>query len=104
MALKTLLLMVALAALATAQQQKKDGPPVLTVHQVKPGLFVIASAGANSEVRVTSDALIVVDGKLPGEQNFDALMKQIKSISDKPVKYLIARSTMRTTRATTSDF
>ena len=90
MVLKTALVIAALAALAPAQQQKKGGgQPVQPAQQVKPGLYMIAGAGANSEVRVTNDGLIVVDGKLPGEQNYNDLMAQIKSISTKPVKYLI---------------
>lgn len=50
---------------------------------------MITGAGANTEVRVTTEGLIVVDGKLPGEQNYTALMEQIKMISPQPVKYLI---------------
>ena len=90
MVLKTALVIAALAGLSPAQQQKKGGgQPVQPSQQVKPGLYMIAGAGANSEVRVTNDGLIVVDGKLPGEQNYNDLMAQIKSISTKPVKYLI---------------
>ena len=87
---KTAMLIAALAILAPAQGRKGGGgQPVQPAHQVKPGLYMIAGAGANSEVRVTNDGLIVVDGKLPGEKNYDDLMEQIKSISNKPVKYLI---------------
>jgi len=86
---KILILLTALTALASAQQKKDAGPPVLTVQQVKPGLFEITGAGANTEVRVTRDTLIVVDGKLPGEQIYNALMQQIGSIGKLPVKTLI---------------
>ncbi|HEY1240099.1 MAG TPA: MBL fold metallo-hydrolase [Bryobacteraceae bacterium] len=87
---KTAIVLAALAALAPAQQQKKGGgQPVQPAQQVKPGLYMIAGAGANSEVRVTNDGLIVVDDKLPGEKNYDDLMAQIKSISSQPIKYLI---------------
>ena len=55
----------------------------------KPELYMITGAGANSIVRVTSQGLIVVDGKLPGQANYDALMALIKTVSDQPVKYLI---------------
>jgi len=65
------------------------GPPNLATQQVKPGLFMITGAGANTEVRVTNDGLIVVDGKLPGDANYTALMEQIKMISPQPIKYLI---------------
>ncbi|HUI79325.1 MAG TPA: MBL fold metallo-hydrolase [Bryobacteraceae bacterium] len=68
---------------------KKGGPPMLATQQVKPGLFMITGAGANTEVRVTNEGLIVVDGKLPGDDNYNALMDQVKMISSQPIKYLI---------------
>lgn len=87
---KTAILVAALAILAPAQQQKKGGgQPVQPIQQVKPGLYMIAGAGANSEVRVTNQGLIVVDGKLPSQKNYDDLMAQIKTVSNEPVKYLI---------------
>jgi cyclase len=67
----------------------RGGPQPQATQLVKPGLYMITGAGANSEVRVTNEGLIVVDGKLPGEQNYNALMEQIKMISPQPVKYLI---------------
>ncbi|MBV8730380.1 MAG: MBL fold metallo-hydrolase [Acidobacteriia bacterium] len=57
--------------------------------QIKPGLIVITGAGANSEVRVTPEGLIVVDGKLPGEPSYNGLLEQIKAISPLPIRYLI---------------
>lgn len=83
------------AILAVAQAQparggKKGGrQPVQPIEQVKPGLYMVAGAGANSEVRVTNAGVILVDGKLPGETNYDDLMAQIKSVTNQPVKYLI---------------
>jgi glyoxylase-like metal-dependent hydrolase (beta-lactamase superfamily II) len=65
------------------------GQPVQGIDQVRPGLFIVAGAGANSIVRVTNDGVILVDGKLPGEENYNALMDRIKSVTDKPVKYMI---------------
>src|SRR5215831_14035136 len=65
------------------------GQPVQPIAQLRPGLFIVAGAGANSIVRVTSDGVILVDGKLPGEENYKALMDQIKSVTDKPVKFMI---------------
>ena len=50
---------------------------------------MITGAGANTTVRVTSQGLIVVDGKLNSQANYDALMALIKSVSDQPIKYLI---------------
>jgi cyclase len=89
---KTSILMIFLAALGFTQNRGgrgRGGPPNLMTQQVKPGLFMISGAGANTEVRVTNDGLIVVDGKLPGEQNYNALMEQIKMISSQPIKYII---------------
>lgn len=83
-------LAAALAMTAAAQGRKGGGGrPVEPIQQVKPGLYMIAGAGANTEVRVTNQGLIVVDGKLAGEKNYDDLMAQIKSVSNEPVKYLI---------------
>ena len=80
----------AIAAVAPAQQPNKGGrQPVEPIRLVKPGLYVIAGAGANSEVRVTPQGLIVVDGKLGGETVYADLMAQVKSVSNLPVKYLI---------------
>src|ERR1700688_1302833 len=62
---------------------------VQPVQQVKPGLYMVAGAGANSLVRVTNDGVILVDGKLAGDQNYTGLIEQIKTVTDKPVKFLI---------------
>ncbi len=66
----------------------KGGNPVGMIREVKPGFYMVPGAGANSGVRVTSAGVILVDGKLPGEKNYDDLMAQIKSVTDQPVKYL----------------
>ena len=50
---------------------------------------MITGAGGNTTVRVTNEGLIVVDGKLAGDANYNALMALIKGVSDQPVKYLI---------------
>jgi len=67
----------------------RAAPQPQAIQQVKPGLYMITGAGANTTVRVTSQGLIVVDGKLPGQANYDALMALIKGVSDQPIKYLI---------------
>jgi cyclase len=93
--MRTLFLAALAAVLVWAQEpagrggRGRGGPQPQATQQVKPGLFMITGAGANSEIRVTSEGLIVVDGKLPGEQNYNALMEQIKMISSLPIKYLI---------------
>ena len=90
MSRKVLFIAAFVAPLLIAQPPgKKGGPPMLMTQQVKPGLYMITGAGANTEVRVTNEGLIVVDGKLPGDENYNALMEQIKMISSQPIKYLI---------------
>src|ERR1700728_2130046 len=86
---------LAAAVLAQAQQPPapaaggRGAPQPQAIQQVKPGLYMITGAGGNTTVRVTNQGLIVVDGKLPGQANYDALLALIKGVSDKPVKYLI---------------
>src|ERR1700722_12721488 len=92
-------ILIALAFLAAvlAQPQQPAAPAAggrgatqpQAIQQVKPGLYMITGAGGNTTVRVTSQGLIVVDGKLPSQANYDALMALIKGVSDQPVKYLI---------------
>ncbi len=65
------------------------GQPVQPIQLVKPGLYLVEGAGANSEVRVTGEGIILVDGKLPSQKNYDDLMEQIKSVSTQPVKFLL---------------
>jgi cyclase len=92
---KSLFVTVAIAAITVAaleaqdKQGKGKGGRDMTQHtsQVKPGLFFIQGAGGNSLLRVTTDGLILMDGKLPG--NYAPLMEQIKSVSNQPIKYLI---------------
>jgi len=90
--MKTLFIAVAIltaASLAEAQGGGGRGPQPQAIQQVKPGLYMITGAGGNSTFRVTSGGIILVDGKLPGEANYNGLMALIKGASDQPVKYLI---------------
>lgn len=90
--MKTLSIAVAIlsaAALAQAQGGGGRAPQAQAIQQVKPGLYMVTGAGGNSTFRVTSEGVILVDGKLPGDANYNALMALIKGVTDKPVKYLI---------------
>jgi len=77
------------AAPAAGQGRGRGGQPIQPIQPVKPGLYVVAGAGANSLVRVTTEGVILVDGKLPGIQNYNGLMDQIKTVTDKPVRFVI---------------
>jgi cyclase len=77
------------ASLAQAQGGGGRAPQPQAIQLVKPGLYMITGAGGNSTVRITSEGIILVDGKLPGDANYNALMALIKGVSDQPIKYLI---------------
>ena len=56
---------------------------------IKPGLYMVTGAGANTMVRVTDEGILVVDTKQIGPSNYDNLMAQIRTVSDKPVKFVV---------------
>jgi cyclase len=65
------------------------GQTVEKIRQLKPNLYMITGGGANTLVRVTGEGLIVVDTKNPGDENFNRVMEEIKSVSSLPVKYVL---------------
>jgi glyoxylase-like metal-dependent hydrolase (beta-lactamase superfamily II) len=65
------------------------GQTVEKIRQLKPDLYLITGGGANTLVRVTPAGLIVVDTKNPGDENFNRVMEEIKSVSSQPVKFVI---------------
>lgn len=80
---------LASAVLLPGQPPPARAPQPQAIQQVKPGLYMITGAGGNSTLRITTQGLILVDGKLPSQANYDALMALIKGVSDQPIKYLI---------------
>jgi cyclase len=62
--------------------------PVEKAVQLKPDLYYVPGAGANTVIRVTPDGLILIDTKNPGAEIAAALVEQIKTISSLPVKYV----------------
>lgn len=83
--------LIAAPALAQVPAPALPPPPTApqTIHLVKPDLYMVTGGGGNTTVRVTSAGLIVVDGKNPGQQFYDDLMGQIRTVSAQPVKYLV---------------
>jgi cyclase len=65
------------------------GPPAAppAIKEIKPGLYIVTGIGGNTTVRVDPAGLIVVDTKNLGQANYDALMTQIRTVSQAPVKY-----------------
>src|ERR1700733_12687619 len=67
----------------------RAGQTVEKIRQLKPDLYLITGGGANTLVRVTTEGLIVVDTKNPGDVNYNRVMEEIRSVSNLPVKYVI---------------
>src|SRR6185503_15300762 len=67
----------------------KAGATVEKIRLLKPNLYMITGGGANTLVRVTPEGLIVVDTKNPGDENYNRVMEEIKSVSTLPVKYVL---------------
>jgi len=65
------------------------GQTVEKIRQLKPDLYMITGGGANTLVRVTPEGLIVVDTKNPGDDNYNRVMEEIRSVSSLPVKYVL---------------
>jgi glyoxylase-like metal-dependent hydrolase (beta-lactamase superfamily II) len=87
------------ATLGVAAQAPQGGAPggrgaaagqtVEKIRELKPNLYMVTGAGANSLVRVTPEGLIVVDTKLASDENYKRLMEEIASVSKLPVKYVL---------------
>jgi len=67
----------------------KAGATVEKIRLLKPNLYMVTGGGANTLIRVTPEGLIVVDTKNPGDDNYNRLMEEIKSVSNLPVKYVL---------------
>jgi len=68
------------------------GGPGQTVEKIRslaPNLYMITGGGANTLVRVTPEGIILVDTKNPGDENFNRVMEEVRSVSPLPVKYVL---------------
>src|SRR5438067_5836748 len=86
-----LLSAIVLAALAVAgaaaQQQRPRIPPTGAIRKVRYNLYVIPGAGGNTTVFVTQGGVVLVDTKLPN--NGEAILTQVRTVTDKPVSTII---------------
>jgi cyclase len=71
-----------------AYTQTQAQPPKLTLSKVKDDLYMIEGDGGNVAVYVTSEGVILVDDKF--EQDHDAIVAQVKSVTNLPVKYVLS--------------
>jgi len=70
------------------QRAAAPPPPPMAVKQVKPGVYMVINGGGNSTVRVTDQGIILVDTKNLGDQFYNDLVAQIKTVTSQPVKYV----------------
>src|SRR5215470_13846704 len=75
------------AAGAAAPQPRPRIPPTGAIKQVRDNLYVIPGAGGNTTVFVTQAGVVLVDTKLPG--NGEAILNQVRTVTDKPVSTII---------------
>ena len=84
-------IVVAGAVGAVFGQAPQGGPPpaMLTIEQIKPGLYAILNPGANTlAVRVTNEGVLIVDDMF--ERNYEDIIRLVKTVTDQPVKYVIS--------------
>jgi cyclase len=62
-------------------------PPKLTISKVKDSLYEIEGDGGNVAVLVTSEGVLLVDDKF--EQDHDAIVAGVKSVTAQPIKFII---------------
>lgn len=58
------------------------------LEKIKDDLYVISGDGGNVTVYLTNEGVILVDAKF--ERNHDDIMDKVKSLTDKPIKYVIS--------------
>jgi glyoxylase-like metal-dependent hydrolase (beta-lactamase superfamily II) len=71
-----------------AYTQTQRQPPELKLNKVFDDLYEIEGDGGNVAVYVTDEGVILVDDKY--EQDHDQIVAKVKSVTDKPVKYVLS--------------
>jgi cyclase len=70
-----------------AYTQNPAQPPQLTINKVKDDLYEIEGDGGNVAVLVTGEGVVLVDDKY--DQDHDAILSKVKSVTDQPIKYIL---------------
>lgn len=69
-------------------QNSGSQPPQLTLNKVKDDLYEIEGDGGNVAAYLTDEGVILVDDKF--EQDHDNIVAKVKSVTDKPIKYVLS--------------
>jgi glyoxylase-like metal-dependent hydrolase (beta-lactamase superfamily II) len=92
--LLTAIAVAGLTVAGVAAQQRGGGggagpriPPTGTIEKIKDTLYKIPGAGSNTTVFITAEGVVLVDTKLAN--NGEAILKQVQTITDKPVSMII---------------
>jgi len=80
--------MLSAIAGATLLSKGKAQGPKLTLNQVKNDLYEIEGDGGNVAVFLTDEGVILVDDKF--ERDYEGIMTHVKSLTSKPVKYVLS--------------
>jgi cyclase len=70
-----------------AYTQNQGQPPKLKINKVHNDLYEIEGDGGNVAVLVTDEGIVLIDDKF--DQDHDAILAQINTVSQQPVKYVI---------------
>ncbi|MDP8991327.1 MAG: MBL fold metallo-hydrolase [Acidobacteriota bacterium] len=87
LAAAALFAMCGLPIFAQANPEKQPPLPIQIV-KIKENVYTLEGQGGNSTVVLTSAGVILVDCKF--ERNHDEVVEKVKSLSDKPIRYLFA--------------
>ncbi len=75
------------AMTVAAQQPAPAGPNVAQIEKVKDNLFMITGGGGNTAAYITANGVVLVDTKLANWGQ--AILDQVRTVSDKPITHII---------------
>ena len=78
---------VALVTLRAHQPAAQAGPNVAQIEKVRDNLYLITGGGGNTAAFITNSGVVLVDTKLANWGQ--AILDQVKSVTDKPVTHII---------------
>jgi cyclase len=85
--LLTGIVVVGFVVAGVAAQRGPRIPPTGTIRNVRGNLYLIPGQGPNTLVFLTKTGVVLVDTKLPN--NGEAILKQVRTITDQPVSMII---------------